>query len=160
MAEAPTRRRRFQFSLGGIFVAVAIVGVFAAFVGHEERLTPFPDPEKQIKDVELALGDGNAPVRLSITDPTLIGNLIVAPFHKSRRDPGPAEYVSLGTLYDNYADGSVEGVWVFFPWGRYKFYDEYRIADLSSFRDECRRMLLQSSDPEATRFLNDARLWR
>jgi len=161
MGESPPNRRRWlQFSLGTLFVVLTVVGLAAALVAWGNRPHPFPDPDKEIKEVELAMGDGSAPVRLRITDPALIQTLVATPLHRSRRDWIPKFYLSLGTLYVTYADGSVADVWAFSPWGRYKYYDEYRVADFSSLRDECHRLLLESSDPNATKFLNDARLWR
>ena len=143
-----------------MFVTMTVAGLAAAFFAWENGPHSFPDLEKQIKEVELAMGDGSAPVRSRVTDPALIQSLVATPLHRSRRDRHPNEYVSLGTLYVYYDDGSVTDVWVFFPWGHYKYDDEYRTADLSLFRDECRRLLLQSSDPAATRLLADSRFWR
>lgn len=86
--------------------------------------------------------------------------MVVEPFRQSQLDPHPAADIYVGTLIIVYDDGSTDTAMMFAPWGHFKFDGAYGVANVSRFRDECRKSLLQSSHPDASRLLNDPRLWK
>ena len=80
--------RRFQFGLGAMFVLVAILAIwFGVFFRPRPFPYAFPDPEKQIQDVELLLGPDHAASRLSSTDPDKVNSMISKPFHRRADRP-------------------------------------------------------------------------
>ncbi len=95
-----------------------------------------------------------------LTDPFKIQELLVQPLRNARLDAHPHSMIPLVWVRFWYEDSTFDTCSIYVPWGHFNVGNTYGIADLTSFKDECREFLRQSSDPEAARIFNDARLWR
>lgn len=140
------RRSRFRFVLAALLLVVAFAAFFLAWALSGPR--PGPDLSKPIREIRVSLWEGQGEMR--ITDPELVRQLVVEPLRRAEPDRNPADYVVVGGLTLEYADGTQDGIILFLPWGRFKYGDSYGIADFQPLEAETRRSL-----PQAPRSLFD-----
>ncbi len=132
---------------------------FAAVIAWLVRPQPFPDPTKPIKYVDLVLDNGKSdPIHVRIDQQHVIRTAIVDPLNQSKRDSPSGIVAVAGGIHVYYEDGTADAAAVLRPWGRWKYSENYYIAELSSLESEVRRLLRQQG-ARGTDLADDPEFW-